>query len=242
MTTTPQEQSHSVAQPELRRSALSPLLLKLCRVKKIRQRTIELALRLEGGMFYSATARDALDKLHGVRIGAYSYGDCFESGAFPAGTTIGRYVSIAKGVRVFLRNHPMERLSLHPFFYSALYGFVEKDTIDAGTLDIGHDAWLGERAIITPGCSHIGVGAVIGAGAVVTRDVPDFAIVAGNPAKFIRFRFDEAMREHILASRWWELSIEQCAQHIASMVKPIPDDPTTHPLLGAKTGTASACV
>jgi acetyltransferase-like isoleucine patch superfamily enzyme len=187
--------------------------------------------RLEGGDLYSSSLRQILEKYHGVKAGAYSYGEGLIPGAFPPGVTIGRYVSIASGVRVFLRNHPLERLSLHPFFYNRRLGFLKEDSIAGGTLEIGHDAWLGERAIITPGCARIGTGAVVGAGAVVTKDVPDFGIVAGNPARLIRYRFPENTREIILASRWWELSVEQVAKHMPEMTKSVGDEPWQHPLL-----------
>jgi acetyltransferase-like isoleucine patch superfamily enzyme len=93
---------------------------------------------------------------------------------------------------------------MHPFFYNSNLGYVPQDNIPEGDLAIGHDSWIGECAIITSKCSRIGIGAVVGAGAVVTRDVPDFAIVAGNPAKLIRYRFERSEIERKLASRWWE--------------------------------------
>jgi acetyltransferase-like isoleucine patch superfamily enzyme len=151
--------------------------------------------------------------------------------ALPRGVVVGRYVSVAGGVRVFRRNHPMERLSLHPFFYNRELGFVAEDNIPSVPLEIGHDSWIGDRAIIVPGCKRIGVGSVGGAGAVVTRDVPDFAIVGGNPAKIIRFRFPEETRRLILASRWWEQSISQVAKVLPDMVKSLGQEPSRHPLL-----------
>jgi hypothetical protein len=128
---------------------------------------------------------------------------------------------MAPGVRIFLRNHPTERLSLHPFFYNSQLGWVARDTIALGVLEIGHDAWLGERVIVTPGCSRIGIGAVVGAGAVVTKDVPDFGIVAGNPAKLLRFRFPADVQEVIRDSKWWEHSAEDCARHMEFIIKPV---------------------
>jgi virginiamycin A acetyltransferase len=215
-------------------AAASPLLAKIATAKKARSRALKMMLRLEGGHFWSISARQILAKYGGVRIGAYTYGECFALGAFPTGVSIGRYCSIAPGVRVFIRNHPTERLSMHPFFYNAHLGMVSSDTISNGTLDVGPDTWIGERAIITPGCSRIGIGAVVGAGAVVTKDVPDFAIVAGNPAKVIRMRFEEHTQDVIRSSEWWQQPVSTCVQFLESMYIPVPRDASQHPLLAGQ--------
>ena len=73
--------------------------------------------------------------------------------------------------------------------------------------EIGHDVWIGHGAIILPG-RNVGTGAVIAAGAIVTRDVPAYTIVAGNPAKIIRRRFDERTEERLKALGWWNWSHE----------------------------------
>jgi tetrahydrodipicolinate N-succinyltransferase len=106
---------------------------------------------------------------------------------------------------------------MHPFFYNKELGYVTEDTIPSGTLYIGHDAWIGERAIIAPGCKRIGIGAVIGAGSVVTKDVPDFAVVAGAPARIIRFRFSPEIQDAVLKSQWWELSLQDLARNLKSL-------------------------
>lgn len=218
----------------MRACALSGVLLRASGRRRLRGPSLYWAREWEGGDFFSWTAREIMRSRLGVDIGAYTYGECFTPDAFPPRTAIGRYVSVAPGVRAFSRNHPYDRLSMHPFFYNRHLGYVGSDTIESGSLEIGADAWLGERAIITPGCRRIGVGAVIGAGAVVTRDVPDFAIAAGNPARVIRMRFGDATREAILASRWWERSIDECAAHMPDMLRPVPGDPSAHPLLAGR--------
>jgi acetyltransferase-like isoleucine patch superfamily enzyme len=189
---------------DLNRSRWSALLLRAYAIRPLRRLCLDLAVRLEGDAFHSATLRAILAHHHGVRIGGFSYGPCLVPGRFPPGVAIGRYVSIARGVRVLRRNHPMDRLSMHPFFFNRHLGHVETDTVSPSPLWIGHDAWLGENAIITPSCSRIGIGAVVGAGAVVTRDVPEFAIVAGNPAALIRYRFTPETIAYLKQSRFWE--------------------------------------
>ena len=221
------------SRPELKQCLLSGVLFRAYRVPKLGGRCVSLALRLEGGSCFSATLRRILIAYHGVEVGAYSYGECIIPGAFPPGVTVGRYVSVASGVRVFLRNHPYERLSMHPFFYNPALGYVPEDTVPSGALRIDHDVWIGERAILTPGCRRVGLGAVLGAGAVVTQDVPPFAIVAGNPARFIRRRFSDDICDAIIASRWWEHPVAECARHMPQMIQPLvtQEDVRRHPLL-----------
>jgi len=194
-------------------------------------RMLAAARRLEGGEFRSKTARVLMRTRHGVEIGAYSYGECFVPGAFPPGTVVGRYVSIAEGVRAFGRNHPMDRLSMHPYFFNKRFGFLREDAVPFAGLDVGHDAWIGLRAIVTPSCRRIGLGAVVAAGAVVTSDVPDFAVVAGVPARVMKHRFPEDVREAVKKSRWWELPVEVLASHMDAMHLGLASGIARHPLL-----------
>jgi virginiamycin A acetyltransferase len=223
----------------LKRSRLSPIIVTLYRLLNAKKRwtiargLFNLLKRLEGGRTCSRTMRELLAKYHGVEVGAYSYGECMIPGVFPKKVTIGRYCSIGPGVRVYNQNHPLDHLSTHPFFYEPAMGLVAEE-LPRKRLFIGHDVWIGANAIITPGCSRIGNGAIIGAGAIVTKDVDDFAIVAGNPAKLIRYRFPEETRRHLLASRWWEKPLADCARVIDSMTRPVPEDALQHPLVGSR--------
>ena len=138
-----------------------------------------------------------------VEVGLYSYG-CFDPWRVPARTRIGRYCSVAKTARILDANHPIDALTTHPYLYEARFGVVPRDLIDPPWLVISDDVWISHNATITPGCKSIGRGAIIGAGAVVTRDVPAYAIMAGQPARKLRDRFDPATIAAIEASQWWE--------------------------------------
>lgn len=225
---TPQEIGRSEG---LRTCVFSGLFFKFASVARFRSICLKLALRLEGYHFFSATARAILARDCGVRIGAYTYGECFNPGAWPRNVTVGRYASIGPGVRIFLRHHPLDRLSMHSFFYNSKLGYVQKDNIPEGRLVIDHDCWIGERAIITSKCSRIGIGAVVGAGAVVTKDVPDFAVAVGNPAKVLKYRFSSDVQEKILASRWWEKSVDELAAFLPELTIPLLEQMDHHPLL-----------
>jgi acetyltransferase-like isoleucine patch superfamily enzyme len=137
----------------------------------------------------------------------------------PPRTRIGRYCSFAKSVRVLDANHPFDAMSTHPFLYEAKFGLVAEDRIDPPWLEIADDVWIGHNAIITPGCKAIGRGAIIGAGAVVTRDVPAYAVMAGLPAKLLRNRFDPETIAALEASRWWELD----KQSLGKLIKSAPE-------------------
>jgi acetyltransferase-like isoleucine patch superfamily enzyme len=218
-------------EPGLRRCRLSPALCALWAHRPLRRYCLRLAMRLEGGQYFTGTVRDVLARYHGVIVGAYSYGGCLIPGCLPPGVRVGRYASVAHDVRVAVRNHPTDCLSQHPFFFNRTAGFVKEDTVPYQKLVIEHDAWVAAGTVITPGCRRIGLGAVVGGGAVVTRDVPDFAIVVGNPARIVRYRFDEVTQAAIRDSRWWERTIEECLQFLPEMTRPLGPEPWRHPLL-----------
>lgn len=148
---------------------------------------------------------------HGVTVGIYSYGPILKRGLLPRGTVVGRWCSVGQDLIVRRRDHPIERITQHPFFYNSKLGRVPRDTIaleEDNPLTIGHDVWIGDRVTIVGGCRSIGDGAVIAAGAVVTRDVPPFAIVGGVPARVLRARFPTPIAAIVARSRWWEFDVE----------------------------------
>ncbi|MCE7798523.1 CatB-related O-acetyltransferase [Sphingobium sufflavum] len=138
-----------------------------------------------------------------IDVGYYSYG-CFDQWRMPGPLRVGRYCSIANTVRSAPINHPMDALTTHPALYERAFGVVDQDIHWDTPLVIEDDVWIGSYAVLLPGCKAIGRGAVVGAGAIVTHDVAPYTIVAGNPARKIRDRFDPAMIHAIEASRWWE--------------------------------------
>lgn len=192
------------------RHALSPQLVALYRVRRLRGLVRRLCARLEGGLMWSVTWRQILRQAHGVSVGRYSYGAILDPGVLPPGSVVGAYCSVGSGLIVRRRDHPVGRPFLHPFFYNKALGLLDRDTIPAeadNPLTIGHDVWIGDRVTILGGCRVIGNGAVLAAGAVVTRDVAPYTIVAGVPARTLRPRFDAGRVAEIEATRWWERDI-----------------------------------
>ena len=143
----------------------------------------------------------------GLDIGAYTYGRPLLLGhddSPETRVTIGRYCSIAHGVTMMLRvGHPLDGASTYPLEQILAGGQGRDFARSRGPIHIGHDVWIGYEALILGGVT-IGNGAVIGARAVVTRDVPPYAIVAGNPARLVRSRFDPATIARLEALRWWD--------------------------------------
>lgn len=126
---------------------------------------------------------------------------------------IGKYCSISCDVIIAPDDHPINWLSTHPFQcdpeWSNLVGVNGLHFIAPNNHTIiMNDVWIGTRAIIKRGVT-IGNGAIIGAGSVVTKDVPDYAIFAGNPAKLIRYRFSKDIIDKLLKLEWWNMPAEK---------------------------------
>lgn len=134
---------------------------------------------------------------------------------------IGAFCSIANGVIIGGGAHPIDWASTSPVFYSGRDSvkkkFSEFNRSKPLKSYIGSDVWIGQNCIIKQGI-NIGHGAVIGMGSIVTKDVKPYEIVAGNPAKLIRYRFNESICEKLNASKWWELE-EQVLEKIAIKIR-----------------------
>lgn len=139
-------------------------------------------------------------------IGPGSYGSLeIRSWGEGAKLTIGAYCSFAEGVKVLLGGeHHSDWLTTYPF--NVLWDESQNNTghpHSKGDVTIGHDVWIGTDALILSGVT-IGTGAIVGACAVITKDVPPYAIVVGNPARIIRKRFDDETIAKLLQIAWWD--------------------------------------
>lgn len=143
------------------------------------------------------------------KVGAYTYfgrGDVVGSVS-----SIGRFCSLAPNVTIGLGEHPVDYVSTHPAFFGAAGMFPElksvlgvqrtKEHLSFSPV-IGNDVWIGTGAVISRGV-RVGDGAVIGAGAFVNKDVPDYAIVVGEPARVVRLRFSDSIVDRLKALKWW---------------------------------------
>jgi acetyltransferase-like isoleucine patch superfamily enzyme len=158
-----------------------------------------------------------------VKIGKHTYGspNVYHWGG-ETRLIIGKYCSIADDVVILLGGgHRIDWITTFPFSeFSSQWGKssrVPGHPISKGDVSIGNDVWIGHGAIILSGV-NIGDGAVIGAGSIVTRSVPDFAIVAGNPAKVIKFRFDPKVIESIKKLQWWDWDEEKITGYIPNLM------------------------
>lgn len=133
---------------------------------------------------------------------------------------IGKFCAIAQGVRFIMNgaNHPMAGFSTYPFHIfggSWIHAHAEGEgQTNRGDTIVGNDVWIGYDAVIMPGV-RIGDGAIIGSCAVVTKDVPPYAIVGGNPARVIRQRFSDEVVAHLLRIQWWHWPVERITANLS---------------------------
>ena len=151
-----------------------------------------------------------------IEVGAFTTFDGEECDGRIRNVKIGRYCSVAKHVDIGLPEHPVNWLSISPrqFFpnfsgWDCLTGkkvSVKPFVRESGMTEIGNDVWIGDHVVIMSGVK-IGDGAIVAAGAVVTKDVPPYAIVGGIPARVIKYRFDEKTIRRLLDLQWWRYDI-----------------------------------
>lgn len=153
-------------------------------------------------------------------LGDYSY---VERGVEAIYTTIGKFCAIAANARLNALNHPYNRVSQHKITYRPNEYFVGaridkafREQRQSLRVTLGHDVWVGHGAIVMPGLS-IGHGAIIAAGAVVTRAVEPYAVMAGVPARRLRWRFKRSVRERIIALAWWDWDHDRLAAAVDDM-------------------------
>ncbi|WP_420409177.1 CatB-related O-acetyltransferase [Hoeflea sp.] len=168
-----------------------------------------------------------------ISVGDYSYYSSFDApqdyaaqlapylypGA-PERLTIGRFCQIAHGVRFITSsaNHAMTGFSTYPFavFNPESIGAYAAEIGNRRDTRIGNDVWLGFEAVIMPGVT-IGDGVIVAARAVVTGDVPNYSVVGGNPARLVRDRFPESVRERLARIRWWDWELDKIERNVGAI-------------------------
>ena len=195
----------------------------MSRIGKFIRVALSYPCRFFNGISFRATVVDSdvdktvqIERRCNVRyssIGRYSY---VSANSSVIHTKVGAFCSIASNVSIGGGAHDIQSVSTSPVFSAGRNIFKKnfaslpfdpyKQTV------IGNDVWIGNRALILQGVK-IGNGAVIGAGSVVTKDVPDYTIVAGNPAREIRKRFDEDTIDKLNDMRWWDWDEETLKKH-----------------------------
>lgn len=169
-----------------------------------------LVMRLERGGVYSWSIREIFRRYHKVTVGLYTIGPCeSDPDHFAPGTVIGRYCSIYYTARVLASDGPTSVWFDGGPAWDPYSSRLDATTQGREGLTIGHDVYVGHHAVILPSVRSIGHGAVVGAGSVVHQDVPPYAVVTGNPARVVRYRFRSSTIEKLLAEQWWLNSIEE---------------------------------
>lgn len=174
----------------------------------------------EGGPAFSHSIRLIFSRYHRVHVGLYTAGPCgLRPNVFHAGTSIGRYTLIADSLRTFTRNHPMNIMSTHGFFYNPALGIIQGAPIQFNELKIGNGVCIGHNAVVLPPTQSIGDGAIIMPGAVVFFNVPAYSIVSGCPATVKGYRFPKEQIPALVASEWWKKTPDELGEDHRSLIE-----------------------
>lgn len=175
---------------------------------------------------YSRIPETSLSWGGAVSIGAFSY---IVQGSSLGRSKIGRYCSIATGVRIMGQSHPTDRVTTSTWTYGNNIKAIIKEDFGITPIQnlsvpnepgvqIGNDVWIAENVTLKRNI-QVNDGAIVAANSVVTKDVPPYAIVAGNPAKVIRFRFSETQIKDLCNLQWWNKSPQILSQFDLSNIK-----------------------
>ncbi|WP_299099020.1 CatB-related O-acetyltransferase [uncultured Winogradskyella sp.] len=167
--------------------------------------------RLDGNIDIAEGAMVARCELYGnIEIGRYTSlnGPNTDVVAHGGKVIIGQFCSIARNVSMQVSNHAMARATTYPIFKNIFNEEINDDFISKGDIVIGNDVWIGAHSLILSGVK-INDGAVIAANSVVTVDIPAYAIVAGSPAKVIKYRFSPETIDQLSVKKWWDWPLEK---------------------------------
>ena len=123
-----------------------------------------------------------------------------------ADVTIGRYCAVGHDIKIITSNHDYKHINLQFDLQKKIGASIPH--LNCEGIEMGHNVWVGDSVIILPDVK-IGNGAVVGAGSIVTKDIPPYAIAAGNPAQIIKFRFTQKTQKELEKLRWWEWPLEE---------------------------------
>lgn len=125
--------------------------------------------------------------------------------------SIGNFCAFGADIKLIVSNHNYDFPSIQYSLYKNMFGGFPYEK-HSGNITIGHDVWIGDNVIVLPNVK-IGNGAVIGAGAIVTKDIPDYGIAAGNPAKVLKYRFTQEQINLLNETKWWDWDDEKIRQN-----------------------------